>query len=51
MCVCVGGGGGGGGGRVTSCIWHPGICTYFLLRDFSRLLILLVLHELTVIFV
>ena len=31
--------------------WHPGICTYFSLRDFSRLLILLVLHELTVIFV
>ena len=27
--------------------WHPGICTYFSLRDFSRLLILLVLHELT----
>ena len=26
---------------------HPGICTYFSLRDFSRLLILLVLHELT----
>ena len=31
--------------------WHPGICTCFSLRDFSRLLILLVLHELTVIFV
>ena len=31
--------------------WHPGICTYFSLRDFSWLLILLVLHELTVIFV
>ena len=27
--------------------WHPGICTYFSLRDFSRLLILLVLHALT----
>ena len=27
--------------------WHPGICTYFSLRDFSRLLILMVLHELT----
>ena len=33
------------------CFWHPGICTYVSLRDFSRLLILLVLHELTVIFV
>ena len=31
--------------------WHPGICTYFSLRDFSRLLIPLVLHELTMIFV
>ena len=31
--------------------WHPGICTYVSLRNFSRLLILLVLHELTVIFV
>ena len=27
--------------------WHPGICTYFSLRDFSRLLILLVLYEFT----
>ena len=25
--------------------WHPGICTYFLLRDFSRLLVLLVFNE------
>ena len=25
--------------------WHPGIRTYFSLRDFSRLLFLLVLHE------
>ena len=31
--------------------WHPGRCTYFSLRDFSWLLILLVLYELTVIFV
>ena len=30
--------------------WHPGICTYFSLRGFSRLLIRLVLHELTDIF-
>ena len=31
--------------------WHPGIFTYFLLRDFSRLLVLLVFNELTMIFV
>ena len=31
--------------------WHPGIFTYFSLRDFSRLLVLLVFNELTVIFV
>ena len=31
--------------------WHPGIFTYFSLRDFSRLLVLLVFNEPTVIFV
>ena len=31
--------------------WHPGICTYFSLGDFSRLLVLLVFNELTAIFV
>ena len=31
--------------------WHPGIRTYFSLRDFSRLLVLLVFNELTFIFV
>ena len=31
--------------------WHPGIVTYFSLRYFSRLLVLLMFSELTVIFV
>ena len=31
--------------------WHPGICTYFLLGDYSRLLVLLVFTESTAIFV
>ena len=28
--------------------WHPGMCTYFSLRDFSRLLVFLVFNELSV---
>ena len=31
--------------------WHPGICIYFMLIDFFRLLVLLVFNELTAIFV
>ena len=31
----------------TQLFWHPGICTYFSLIDFSRLLVLWVYNELT----